>query len=128
MYTFKVAAVDFNGGWHAMVLENVEEITDNKRSKGFEIGDHKLIFKNTYDSEEYGKERKFTMNAKGEKSPDDFYYVHIYVNLDHIADCTCRKGWDCKCRESCGDSDDDSSINNLSNHASADYFPSPFGL
>ena len=69
-----------------MVLENVEEITEYNQSPGYEIGDHKLIFKNTYDSEEYGKEKKFTINAKDEKAPDSFYYVHIDINLGQLQD------------------------------------------
>ena len=71
---------------HAMVLETVKEITEYNQSPGYEIGDHKLIFKNTYDSEEYGKEKKFTINAKDDKAPDFFYYVHIDVDLDQIED------------------------------------------
>ena len=82
-----------------MVLETVEEITEDNQSRGYEVSDHKLIFKNTYDSEEYGKERKFTINAKDEKSPDSFYYVHIDVDLDQIADCTCRGTCSLKCRQ-----------------------------
>ena len=69
-----------------MVLESVEEITENNQSPGYEVGDHKLIFKNTYDSAEYGKEKKFTINAKNEKSPDAFYYVHIDVDLGLLQD------------------------------------------
>ena len=69
---------------HAMVLENVEKITENNQSHGYEIGDRKLIFKNTYDSEEYGKEKKFTINANHPSAPDAFYYVHIDVDLDQI--------------------------------------------
>ena len=71
---------------HAMVLETVEEITENNQSPGYEIGGHKLVFKNTYDSDEYGKKKKFTINAKVEKAPDSFYYVHIDVDLDQIED------------------------------------------
>ena len=70
-----------------MILENVEEITENNQSSGYEIGDYKLTFKNTYDSKEYGKEKKFTINANDEKSPDSFYYVHIDVDLNQLADC-----------------------------------------
>ena len=70
-----------------MVLDSVEEITEHNQSPGYEIGDHKLIFKNTYDSKEYGKAKKFTINAKDDKSPDAFYYVHIDVDLDQIEDC-----------------------------------------
>ena len=67
-----------------MVLESVEEITEDNQSQGYEIGDHELIFKNTYDSEEYGKEKKFTINARAPNAPSDFYYVHINVDLDQI--------------------------------------------
>ena len=67
---------------HAMVLEKVEQITENNQSRGYEIGDRKLIFKNTYDSNEYGKRKKFTINAKDANAPDVFYYVHIDVDLD----------------------------------------------
>ena len=70
-----------------MVLEAIEEINEENKSPGYEIGDHKLVFKNTYDSEEYGKEKKFTIKAKDEKSPDSFYYVHIEVDLDQLEDC-----------------------------------------
>ena len=82
---------------HAMVLETVEEITEHNQSLGYEVGDHKLVFKNTYDSEEYGKEKKFTINAKDEKSPDSFYHVHIDVDLDQVVNCTCQVSI-CKCR------------------------------
>ena len=71
---------------HAMVLDSVEEITENNQSPGYEIGDHKLIFKNTHDSEGYGKEKKFTINAKDKKSPDTFYYVHIDVSVGLLPD------------------------------------------
>ena len=84
---------------HAMVLENVEEITEQNQSPGYEIGDHKLVFKNTYDSEEYGKEKKFTIDAKDEKSPDAFYYVHIDVDLDKTTDCTCQGPCYLECRK-----------------------------
>ena len=80
-----------------MVLESVEEITENDTSRGYEIGDYKLVFKNTYDSEEYGKEKKFTINARDDKAPNAFYFVHIDVDLDQIADCTCQEKY-CKCR------------------------------
>ena len=95
-----------------MVLENVEEITEYNQSPGYEVGDHKLIFKNTYDSEEYGKEKKFTIKANDEKSPDSFYYVHIEVDLDQIADCTCKdESGSCKCRSQLeSDPSDDESI------------------
>ena len=83
---------------HAMVLENVEEITEQNQSRGYEVGDKKLVFKNTYDSEEYGKEKKFTINAKDEKSPDSFYYLHINLDLDQIKDCICQQGIYCKYR------------------------------
>ena len=73
---------------HAMVLDNVEEINEYNQSPGYEIGDHKLIFKNTYDSEEYGKGKKFTINASDNNAPDAFYYVHIDVDLEQVADFT----------------------------------------
>ena len=66
-----------------MVLENVEEITEHNQSPGYEIGDRKLTFKNTYDSKEYGKEKQFTINANDTKSPDNFYYVHVEVDLTY---------------------------------------------
>ena len=81
-----------------MVLDTVEEVTENNQAHGYEIGDHKLIFKNTYDSEEYGKEKKFTINANDPNTPDSFYYVHIDVDLDQIKDCTCQERY-CKCPE-----------------------------
>ena len=71
---------------HAMVLEDVEEITEYNQSQGYEVGDHKLIFKNTFDSNEYGKEKRFTINARDEKSPDVFYYVHIDIELSLLQD------------------------------------------
>ena len=80
-----------------MVLETVGEITEYNQSQGYEIGDYKLIFKNTYDSDEYGKEKKFTISAKNEKSPDSFYYVHIDVDLNQIENCTCQELY---CRDS----------------------------
>ena len=67
-----------------MVLDNVEVIIESNQSPGYEIDDHKLVFKNTYDSKEYGKEKKFTINAKDEKAPDSFYYVHIDVDLNRM--------------------------------------------
>ena len=87
-----------------MILENVEEITENNQSSGYEIGDYKLTFKNTYDSKEYGKEKKFTINANDEKSPDSFYYVHIDVDLNQIANCTCQDSR-CKCRQEFAESE-----------------------
>ena len=83
----QVAAIDISGGenpLHAMILETVEEVTEDNQSRGYEIGDHKLIFKNTYDSKEYGKQKKFTINANDPNAPDVFYYVHIDVDLDKI--------------------------------------------
>ena len=80
-----------------MVLESVERITEDNQSPAYEIGDRKLVFKNTYDSKEYGKEKKFTINAKDEKASDAFYFVHIDVDLNQIANCTCQEGR-CKCR------------------------------
>ena len=85
--TFKVAAVDFNGEMHTMVLDIVEEITDDNLWPEYETGDQKLIFKNTYDSEEYGKEKKFEINSNDVNAPDAFYYVHIDVDLYQIEDC-----------------------------------------
>ena len=84
--TFKVAAVDLFGGnsMHAMVLENVEEINENNCDEEYKIGDHKLTFKNTYDSEEYGQTKQVEMNANAAKAPKAFYYVHIDVDLDKI--------------------------------------------
>ena len=70
-----------------MVLEYVEEITERNQRRGYEVGDRRLIFKNTYYSKEYGKEKKFTINAKDDKAPDYFYFVHIDVDLDQIEDC-----------------------------------------
>ena len=67
-----------------MVLETVEEITEYNQSPGYEIGDRKLTFKNTYDSKEYGKEKQFTINANHPNGPDALYYVHIDVDLDQI--------------------------------------------
>ena len=70
-----------------MVLDTVEQITENNQSPGYEIGDHKLVFKNTYDNEDNGQPKKYTMNANDENAPDTFYYVHIDVDLDRIKDC-----------------------------------------
>ena len=84
---------------HAMVLENVEEINENNCDEEYKIGDHKLSFKNTYDSEEYGLTKKVEMNANAANAPKTFYYVHINVDLDQIADCTCKdESGSCKCR------------------------------
>ena len=82
---------------HALVLDTVETITQCNQSEGYEIGDVKLIFKNTYDDEENGQPKKFTINAKSEMAPDVFYFVHIDVDLDQIANCTCQEDY-CKCR------------------------------
>ena len=82
---------------HAMVLDSVEQRTENNLSPGCEIGDRKLVFKNTYDNEDNGQPKKYTMNANDENAPDTFYYVHIYVDLNQIADCICQEP-DCKCR------------------------------
>ena len=70
-----------------MVLDTVHEVTDNL-SPGYEVGDFKLIFKNTFDDEENGQPRKVTLNAKDANAPDFFYYVHIGVDLNAIKDCT----------------------------------------
>ena len=69
---------------HALVLDSVEEITDDNLWPDYENGDHKLIFKNTQDSKEHGKEKKLEMNANDLNAPDSFYYVHIEVDLDRI--------------------------------------------
>ena len=84
---------------HAMVLDSVEEITDDSLWPDYETGDHKLIFKNTYDSAEYGKEKQFMINAKDANAPDAFYYIHINVDLDQIADCTCQGRCFFECRQ-----------------------------
>ena len=99
MITFQVGAIDVNGGLHALVLDTVEKITQYNQSKGYEVGGHKLIFKNTYDDEENGKPKKFTINAKSASAPDTFYFVHIVVDLDQIENCTCQERY-CKCRNS----------------------------
>ena len=96
--SFQVAAIDINGGSHALVLDTVEKITQYNQCGGYEVGDHKLIFKNTYDDEENGKPKKYTINAKSSKAPNFFYFVHINVELNTIANCFCQEG-DCFCRE-----------------------------
>ena len=80
--------MDVNGGLHVLVLDTAEKITQYNQSKDYDIGDIKLIFKNTHDDEENGKPKKYTINAKNEKAPDIFYYVHIDVDLDQIPDLT----------------------------------------
>ena len=80
-----------------MVLDTVEQITENNQSSGYEIGDHRLVFKNTYDNEKNGQPKKYTVNANDENAPDTFYYVHIDVDLNQIADCICQEPG-CKCR------------------------------
>ena len=82
---------------HALVLDAVEKITRDDQGEGYEIGDVKLVFKNTHDNEENGKPKKYTINAKNAKAPDVFYFVHIDVDLDQIANCSCQEK-DCKCR------------------------------
>ena len=72
---------------HAMVLDTVQKITEDNQSEGYEVDDYKLIFKNTYDDEDNGKPKKYTINANHRQAPDVFYYVHIDVVLDQIADC-----------------------------------------
>ena len=67
---------------HAMVLDTVQKITETEQ--GYEAGDYKLIFKNTYDDEDNGKPKKFTINANHQQAPDVFYYVHIDVDLDRV--------------------------------------------
>ena len=80
-----------------MVLDTIDKITPYNQSEGYEIGDHKLIFKNTYDNEDSGQPKKITINAKNSNAPDFLYYVHIDVDLDRIEDCTCSE-FECKCR------------------------------
>ena len=70
-----------------MVLDTVHKITDNQ-SPGYEIGDSKLVFKNTYDDEEGGQPKQVTLNAKETNAPDFFYYVHIGVDINAVKDCT----------------------------------------
>ena len=82
---------------HALVLDATEEINQYNQCEGYEIGDVKLIFKNTHDDEENGKPKKFTINAKSSRAPDVFYFVHIDVDLDTIANCTCQED-KCECR------------------------------
>ena len=79
-----------------MVLDTVHKIVDNL-SPGYEVGDFKLIFKNTYDDEENGEPRQFILNAKDANAPDFFYYVHIEVDLNSVQDCTCSDSR-CQCR------------------------------
>ena len=93
-----VCAININGGLHALVLDTVENITQFNQSEGYEIGDVKLIFKNTHDDEKNGKPKKYTINAKSARAPDIFYFVHIDVDLNQITNCTCQKRW-CKCRD-----------------------------
>ena len=57
---------------HALVLDTVETITEYNQSEGYEVGDVKLIFKNTHDDEENGKTKKYTINAKSTMAPDVF--------------------------------------------------------
>ena len=83
---------------HALVLDTVETITQCNQSEGYEIGDVKLIFKNTHDDEENGKPKKYTINAKSVMAPDVFYVVHFNVDLDQIANCTCQEPDFCKCQ------------------------------
>ena len=91
-----MCAININGGLHALVLDTVETITQYNQSDGYQIGDVKLIFKNTYDDEENGKPKKYTINATSTIAPDIFYFMHINVDLDQIADCTCHE-LRCKC-------------------------------
>ena len=78
-----------------MVLDTVHQITDNL-SSGYEVGDSKLVFKNTYDDEEIGRPKKVTLNAKDENAPGFFYYIHIGVDLNAVEDCTCSARF-CEC-------------------------------
>ena len=80
--------MNIHGGLHALVLDTVEKITQENQNENYDIGDVKLIFKNTHDDEENGQPKKFTINAKSAMAPDIFYYVHIDVELDQIKDFT----------------------------------------
>ena len=75
---------------HALVLDSVKPITQENQSKDYDVGDVKLIFKNTHDDEENGQPIKYTINAKSKRAPDVFYFVHIEVDLDQIPDATGR--------------------------------------
>ena len=72
---------------HALVLDTVQRITRNNQSTGYDIGDLKLIFKNTYDNANNGQPKKYTINAKSAMAPEIFYFLHIDVDLDQIQDC-----------------------------------------
>ena len=63
----RLAAIDINGRMHTIVLDTVEQITENNRNPGYEIGDHKLVFKNTYDNEDNGQPKQYIMKANREK-------------------------------------------------------------
>ena len=67
-----------------MVLDTVQEVIEKKQ--GYEVGDYKLIFKNTYDDEDNGKPKKYTINASHRQAPDVFYYVHIDVDWGKKSD------------------------------------------
>ena len=69
-----------------MVLDTVHQITNNQ-SPEYAVGDFKLVFKNTYDDEENGKQKQVTLNAKHTDAPDCFYFVHIEVDLNAVRDC-----------------------------------------
>ena len=72
-----------------MVLDTVHKITENNGSHGYELGDFKLVFKNTFADEENGQPKQVTMNAKDTDAPDFFYYVHVEVDLNAVRKCTC---------------------------------------
>ena len=57
----------------------------------------KLIFKNTYDDEENGQPKKYSINAKSALAPEIFYFVHIEVDLDQVQNCTTQRA-DCEDR------------------------------
>ena len=80
----KVGAININGGSHVLVLDTVEKITRENQSEDYDIGDVQMIFKNTHDDEGNGQPKKFTINAKSQRAPDVFYFVHIDVDLDQI--------------------------------------------
>ena len=81
-----MGAININGGLHTLVLDTVQIITRYNKSEENDIGDVKLIFKNTYDDEENGQPKKYSINAKSAMAPDIFYFVHIDVDLDQIQD------------------------------------------
>lgn len=102
-----VGAININGGVHTLVLDTVEKITRENQSDGYNIGDVRLIFKNTHDDEENDQPKKYTINANSERAPDVFYFVHINVDFDQIQDNTS----DSETSSSSESSEDDSACN-----------------